>query len=807
MARDFRKTLHEKFLLFDGGMGTMLQRLGLKAGGCPDELNLTEGELIKKVHRAYRDAGSDVVTTNTFGATTPKLEEYGLDKKVAQINKTAAALAREAVGDDGFVAGDVGPTGRFVEPVGEMTFDEAVEIFSVQTEALKEGGADLILIETMMDIKELKAAVLAAKETGLPVAATMTFDETGRSVLGTTPEAFAVIADSLGVDCLGANCSLGIEGIYKTIKAMSTVTAVPLIAQANAGMPVLKGDETIFPASPEDMVPYVTKLVSVGVRAIGGCCGTTPEHIEAMGKELRAMDPDTARTPPAFTTLASRTTVTSFGGGEAPIVIGERINPTGRKKLAAEIKEGRTTIIRNEARSQTDAGAHALDVNMGVPDIDEAAAMKRAVFSVNENSPLPIVVDSSDTAALEAGLRAVDGKPLVNSVSGEEAKLDTILPLVKKYGAAVLGLTLDDDGIPETAEGRLKIAEKILKRALKLGIKKEDLVIDCLAMTVSAAPESALETLKAIRLVKEELGLTTALGVSNISFGLPSRVVVNSNFLSMAISAGLDAPIISPSNTAMIDAFHAARVLVNRDRHADLYIKRFQGAAAGATTKSTEAPKEAEGVREKLARAIVEGDEEHIVGLVEEALAEGLDPIAVSNEGLIPGLDEVGRLFASNRYFLPQVILSADTMKQGFTRLKKEIKEKTGPGMGKVLMATVEGDIHDIGKNIVTTLLENHGFEVIDLGKNVPTLKIVEVAEKEQVDIVGLSALMTTTVMEMEKVLKGLRDRGVKAKTIVGGAVVTPEFADRIGADEYGGEATEAVDKIKRLMKEVRSKA
>ena len=442
---------------------------------------------------------------------------------------------------------------------------------------------------------------------------------------------------------------------------------------------------------------------------------------------------------------------------------------------------------------------------MGVPGIDETGAMKRAVFAVNENSTLPIVIDSSSIEAIEAGLKSVDGKPLINSISGEEKKLRTILPLAKKYGGALLALTLDDRGIPETAEGRLKVAEKILKRVLKAGLRKEDLVIDCLAMTVSANAQSALETLKAIRLVKERLGLTTVLGVSNISFGLPERQVINSNFLTMALAAGLDCAIINPMNKMMMDAYHASIVLTAKDVRAARYIERFKAAPAqGAGAPVEKKPAEAATLENRIKKAIVEGDEDNIVTLVEEALKDGWEPIRISSTALIPGLEEVGRLFACNKYYLPQVMLSAETMKRAFERLKKELKGKKGPSQGKVLLATVEGDIHDIGKNIVATLLENHGFEVIDLGKNVPADKIISEAVKHKVDVVGLSALMTTTVMEMDTVIKRLRERGINATTIVGGAVVTKDFARNIGADEYGGDAVSAVDKIKELVRKRR---
>ncbi|MBI5492996.1 MAG: homocysteine S-methyltransferase family protein [Deltaproteobacteria bacterium] len=798
---DFLSALKKRPLLFDGATGTMLQRLGLKPGGCPDELCLKDPGMVKKVHRAYVEAGSDIVTTNTFGANRVKLREYSLDGRLKEINVAAAKCARQACNDK-FVAGGLGPTGRFIEPVGDMDFDEAVGVFSEQASALKEGGADLIIIETMMDIREMKAAIIGAKASGLPVAATMTFDETMRTVLGTPPEAFAIMAEGLGADVIGANCSLGIEGIYKAILAMSRVASTPFIAQPNAGIPVLKGSETVFPASPDEMAAFVPKLVEAGVRVLGGCCGTTPEHINKMGSVFKGLKPVSCKEG-GFTALSSRTSFTLFGGGLPAIVVGERINPTGRKALAQEIKEGKTAGIRAEARKQAEAGAHALDVNVGVPGTDEPPAMKRAVFAVNENTALPVVIDSSDIAALEAGLKAADGKPLINSVSGEEKKLASVLPLARKYGAAVLGLALDDSGIPDTAEGRLKVAEKILSRALKAGIRKEDVLIDCLAMTVSAAPESALETLRAIRLVKERLGLSTILGVSNISFGLPAREVINANFLTMALAAGLDAAIINPENKAMMDAYHASLVLMNRDLRAERYIKRHQLLEpARKPAEQAETKAEVKSIGDRIRKAVIEGDEENIVGLVEQGLKEGWDPVKISNSGLVPGLEEVGRLFASNRYYLPQVMLSAETMKKAFARLKKELKGKTGPGLGKVLLATVEGDIHDIGKNIVATLLENHGFEVIDLGKNVPAEKIIEEAERNKVDIVGLSALMTTTVLEMDKVIKRLRERGIKAMTIVGGAVVTKEFSENIGADEYGGDALSAIEKMKRMVRE-----
>ncbi|MFQ5354718.1 MAG: translation elongation factor Ts, partial [Thermodesulfobacteriota bacterium] len=514
---------------------------------------------------------------------------------------------------------------------------------------------------------------------------------------------------------------------------------------------------------------FVPAFIEQGVRVFGGCCGTTPDHITEIAKAFRAGSQSVIEKK-TFGALASRTDFCLFGGENTPIIIGERINPTGRKSFAQEIKDRKISRIRQEAREQAEAGAHTLDVNVGVPGVDEVGSMTMAVFAVNENSGLPLVIDSSDPAAMEAGLKAVDGRALVNSISGEEKKLETILPLAARYGAAVLGLTLDDSGIPETAEERLKVAELILKRALKAGLRSEDVIIDCLAMTVSAVPDSAATTLEAIRLVKKELGLATVLGVSNISFGLPARGLINSHFLSMAISAGLDCAIINPKTTAMMDAYYSASVLMNKDTRAERFIsyaaarpesvsKPAEGGKKTATGGAVEASRVIKDIKDKLKYAVIDGDTENIIPLVEEALGENLDAMDISNNGLIAGLNEVGKLFASNRYFLPQVMLSAEAMKMAFARLKKEFKEKSGPSLGRVLLATVEGDIHDIGKNIVATLLENHGFEVIDLGKNVPTERILEEAVKHKVDVVGLSALMTTTVMEMDNVIKKLREK------------------------------------------------
>jgi 5-methyltetrahydrofolate--homocysteine methyltransferase len=588
--------------------------------------------------------------------------------------------------------------------------------------------------------------------------------------------------------------------MYDLLRAMRRVTHLPLICQANAGLPQLVDGKTVFPASPAEMTAYHDRLLELGVRVIGGCCGTTPAHITAMRAALdgrqRAWQADQSGMP---LLLSSRSGGAAVGQGNPTALIGERINPTGKKLYTQELLEGKTAYIRREAMEQAQAGAHLLDVNVGAPGIDEPAALERAVFCVTTAVNQPLVLDSSSPKALEAGLKAADGKVLINSVNGERKSLRRILPLAKKYGAAVLGLTLDETGIPDTAEGRLAIARRIRNAARRLGIADRDIIIDCLTLTVSAEQKRAMETLRAIRLVKQKLGLATVLGVSNISFGLPQRPLISSTFFAMAMEAGLDAAIINPKEKAMMDAWRSAQVLLNRDPQAGGYIAAYAGEQAAALAPT--ASDQPLAIRDLLARSIINGDREGVVSLIERALGEGLSPMQISNEGLLPGLEEVGRRFEKNIVFLPQVMQSAETMQAGFGRLKQELSGQQAQSLGRILMATVEGDIHDIGKNIVCTLLENHGFEVFDIGKNVSAATIIKKAQELKVDAVGLSALMTTTMAEMELVLKKLKAAGVRTFTMVGGAVVSQEYADRIGADLYAKDAMEAVAKIKVLLK------
>lgn len=801
MNNDFRQALASQVLILDGAMGTLLQERGLAPGGCPEEMNLVAPDVVAGVHGDYVAAGADIIVTNTFGGSRDKLAHYGLEDRVAEINARGVELARRAAGPGRFVAASIGPTGRFLEPVGDAGFDEMVEVFGEQVRAFAAAGADLVTCETFLDIRELRAAVIACREySALPVIAQMTFDDEGRTVLGTSPEAAAVTLEALGVEVVGSNCGLGIDGIFAILEKMRSVCSRPLIAQANAGLPVLRDGQTVFPASPEEMTRHHQRLVALGVRVIGGCCGTTPQHIRAMRAALGGLD--TAWSPPprqGF--LSSRTAVVPIGSGAPCAVIGERINPTGKKLYSAELRAGKTAYIRREAQEQAAAGASLLDVNCGLPGIDEAAALERAVYAVSGVSSAPLVLDSSDPAALEQALKAVDGKALINSVNGEARSLATILPLARKYGAAVIGLALDEAGIPETAAGRLAIARRILAAAREAGLAPEDVVIDCLTLTVSAEQQRARQTLEALRLVRDELGLATVLGVSNISFGLPARPVLSAAFFAMALEAGLAAAIVNPRDERMMDAFRAAMVLLGHDLRAEEYIAHYGGIAIQPLV-----PAGGDGnppsIRERLAAAILEGDQEGITALVEQALGEGLTPMDISNEGLLPGLEEVGRRFGKNQIFLPQVMLSAETMQTAFARLRQELQAAGARPLARILMATVEGDIHDIGKNIVCTLLENHGFEVIDLGKNVPASRILAEAQARQVDAVGLSALMTTTLQQMEKTVGQLRQAGVRVFTMVGGAVVTQDYADAIGADLYAADALEAVDRIKALFRQ-----
>lgn len=774
----------DAFLLFDGAMGTMLQRRGLAAGELPERLNLTAPEVVREIHAEYVRAGADVITANTFGANGRKFER----EELREIITAGVRLAREAGAK--YVALDVGPTGALLEPLGTMPFERAYELFSEVVTLGAEAGADCVLIETMADLYEARAAVLAAKEScGLPVLCTMTFSDGGRTFLGADPETAARTLDALGVDALGLNCSLGPRELLPLVREMAEATGRPLLVQANAGLPEIEDGETVFRVTAEEYAAAAEEMLELGVTLLGGCCGTTPEFIERLRALMDGRRPVERAVRREFAVTSGQKTVRLSGG---VAVIGERINPTGKKKLKEALRSGDFAYLVGEALDQQEAGADLLDVNCGLPELDEAAVLSRAVREIQGVSPLPLQIDSSDPAAVEAAVRIYNGKPMINSVSGKEESLEAILPIVKKYGAAVVGLTLDEDGIPDTAEGRFAVAEKIVSRAEALGIPREDIAIDCLVLTASTNQEMVRETLRAVTMVKERLGVVTVLGVSNVSFGLPCRELLNSAFLAAAFGAGLDLPILNPLSSAYMQVVDCFRVLNGQDRGSERYIGKYAGAAAPGAVTRAEAPAARAETEEGDIRAIILGGRKEQAEAATRALLERHTPMEVINDYFIPALDIVGEKFEKGEFFLPQLMASAETVKLGFDLLREGSVAAEGPGKGKILLATVKGDIHDIGKNIVKMLLQNYGYEIVDLGRDVDPALVVEETLRQGIKLVGLSALMTTTVKYMGDTIRALREAGADCKIMVGGAVLSPEYAELVGADYYAKDAAES---------------
>ena len=795
--QEFKDRLGREILVLDGAMGSMLQG-HLAPGKAPEELNLLKPGIVQAVHENYVEAGADIIITNTLGGSRIKLDEFHLGHLVHDINFQAVKIARLAAGDRVLVACSVGPSGKFLEPLGRLTFDEALENFYEQAQALTEAAPDLIILETMSDIREARAALIAVREVFPgPVIALMTFADGFNTVTGTDAATAVTVYQALGADVIGANCSTGPEEILNVLTVMAEQTDLPLCVEPNAGIPFFKRGKTVYPASPEYMADYAEKFARLGVNIIGGCCGTTPGHIRRIAGRIKPLKP-VSRSIPRQTRLASRDRTVTIQDGKPTIIIGERINPTGRKKLAAELAAGQTDLLRQEAVRQVKAGAQILDINVGAPGVDEVEMMGKAVEFVQRAVSVPLSLDSSNPSVLEAGLKEIEGKALINSVTGEEKSLRSILPLAKKYGAAVIGLTLDEGGVPATAQERLKIARRILKRALREGIAKEDIFIDTLTLAVSTDPTMGQETLKALRLVKGKLGVKTVLGVSNISFGLPQRSLINVQFLGMALSHGLDVPILNPYDERIQGTLTGSDVLLGRDLGATNFISRFGNLEF--KEKSVPAEKNEKPVDKRLFDAILYGDKNSIENLVKEALDGGKSPISLNQEVLIPALNEVGRRYDAKEYFLPQVILSAEAMQLAFSLIKEHLDFVESRSKGRIVFATVKGDVHDIGKNIVIAVLESYGYPVIDLGKNVETGRIVQVAMARRAQLIGLSALMTTTMMEMGNVVKLVQKKKCPARVMVGGAVVTPRFARQIGAHGYAKDAMEAVKVVKELI-------
>ena len=791
----FRRLLKEnEFVFLDGGMGTMLQAKGLKTGDLPELLNFTAPEMIEEIHREYIEAGSQIVYTNTFGSNRFKLADSG--KTVEEVISAAVEIAKKACGEKALTVLDIGPIGKLLEPTGDLSFEEAYDVFKEQIIAGEKAGADLIVCETMSDLYELKAAILAAKEnSSLPVICTMTFEQNMRTFTGCTVSAMALTAAGLCADAVGVNCSLGPKELEPVIAELSRWTSLPIIVKPNAGLPDPVTNK--YDLTPEQFAESMVSLAKYGIKIIGGCCGTNPEFIrETMKKFNRMKFAEREFSGEAAVCTPVKTVVI-----DQPRIIGERINPTGKKRFKEALRNNDTDYIIGQAMEQIDAGADILDVNVGLPEIDEKEMMVRVVKALQSVSDLPLQLDSTRPDVLEAALRVYNGKPIVNSVNGEESSLNTILPLVKKYGAAVVGLTLDENGIPKTAEGRFRIAERILAKALELGIPKQDVFIDCLTLTASAEQEGAMETVKALHRVKTELGLKTVLGVSNISFGLPNRELVNSSFLQIALANGLDLPIINPNAALMTGAVRAYKLLANIDKNSADFISAYSGSNFTATVSSSApAEKPQESGSPDLPYAIANGLKSESAKITRELL-DSHETMEIVDNMLIPALDKAGAEFEQGKIFLPQLIMAAGAAQSAFEVIKEKMS-KTGGGTvnkGKVVLATVKGDIHDIGKNIVKVLLENYGFEVIDLGKDVPPETVLEAAVKHQVKLVGLSALMTTTLGAMEETVKLLHENNVPCKIVVGGAVLTPEYAKKIGADFYARDAKETVDIAKKV--------
>ncbi len=790
----FRELLENKeFVLLDGAMGTMLQKSGLKLGGIPEELNFTNPALIEDIHREYIKAGAMAVYANTFGANRHKL--LGSKYSVTETVQKGIEIAKKAcAGTDALVALDVGSLGRMLRPTGDLPVDEAYEMFK---EIMLAGrGADFVVLETMTDLMEIKTALLAAKEnTDLPVVCTMTFEKNLRTFTGCTVASMALTLGGMGADVIGMNCSLGPDEAMPIVEELLKWSEAPVLIRPNAGLPDPKTNE--YSITQSEYAEIMSQIADKGVKLLGGCCGTTPEFIAEVAKRLdgKKFSRVMPEIPAAVCSASSVVTVDTVR------VIGERINPTGKKLFKEALKRRDLDYIMKQAIEQTEGGAEILDVNVGLPDIDEREMMLAAVDAVQSVTDAPLQIDTTETDVLEAALRSVSGKPIVNSVNGEDEKLEAVLPLVKKYGAAVIGLALDKDGIPKTAERRFEIAEKILKRALEYGIPRRDVYIDCLTLTASAEQDNVMETVKAMCMVRERLGLKNVLGVSNISFGLPNRELVNTTFLTMAMNSGLDLPIMNPNSAAMIGAVRAFRLLSGYDRNGADFIGQYANVKLVTQTAGTAEAPSAVTVSGDIAHAVANGLKAECAAAAEKLLADGMEPMELINEKLIPALDEAGDKFEKGKIFLPQLIQSAGAAQAAFDVVKKAISARGGESesRGRVVLATVKGDVHDIGKNIVKTLLENYGFEVIDLGKDVEYQAVVDAAIKYDVRLVGLSALMTTTLKSMEGTIKLLRDSKVDCKIVVGGAVLTPEYAEKIGADFYAKDAKETVDIAKRV--------
>jgi len=787
-----RDLLGKRILFFDGAMGSMLQKKGLEAGELPEIMNITHAEIIKDIHTEYLNVGCDCITTNTFGANSIKLRESGYSSEeiiTAAIDNAVQAI-RQSGKNKKFIAFDMGPTGKLLEPSGDLSFGEAYGSFSKAAVIAEKCGADLAIIETMTDTYEMKAAVLAVKEnTKLPIFATFSFDINGRLLTGGNIECAVALLEGLGVDALGINCSLGPDKMKGFLEKLSKLCSLPIIMQPNAGIPKVEGGKTVYDVNADEFANEMMYMAQNGAHILGGCCGTTPMHIKKMIELCADIIPEQI-------TDKNITVVSSYADacviGPTPVIIGERINPTGKKLFKEALRKNDFEYVLEQGITQANDGAHILDVNVGLPDIDENAAMQNAIKTLQSIVKLPLQIDTSNTSVMEAALRIYNGKALINSVNGKTSEMERIFPLVKKYGGVVIGLTLDESGIPETSEGRLEIARKIINTAKEYGIDKKNIIIDPLTLTVSSSPEAAKVTLQSLTLIKRTLGVKTVLGVSNVSFGLPSREVINSTFFSQALYSGLDAGIINPGSKIMMNVYYAFKALSGQDEQCNEYIRRLS--EQGSPCIDVQRQK-------TLFDAILGGMAESTRELTIKELENKSEQDIVKNI-LVPALDEVGRGYENKTLFLPQLMKCAEAAQNAFSVINESLA-KNGcmkKNRGRIVVATVKGDIHDIGKNIAKVMLENYGYEVIDLGRDIDSELIANTVEDENIRLLGLSALMTTTVPSMEQTIKLIRDRGLDCKIMVGGAVMTPEYAEKINADFYVKDAMAGVSVAKKVF-------
>ena len=802
----FSEFLKDNIVYLDGGMGTLLQAKGLKPGDAPERWNISHPDVICVIHRDYFDAGSNVVCTNTFGANTLKYSKDELEKIIkAAVKNAADARAQSSSAGEKFIALDIGPSGKLLKPLGDLDFEDAVGVFAETVRIGTSCGVDLILIETMNDSYETKAALLAAKENSdLPVIVCNAYGEDGKLMTGASPAAMAAMLEGMGAAALGANCSLGPRQLRGVAIELLQNASVPVILKPNAGLPRSVDGKTVFDVTAEDFSDEVCELVKKGIRVVGGCCGTTPAYIKALTDKTRGMTPVPVRDK-NLTVVSSYTHAVKLG--KAPILIGERINPTGKKRFKQALLENDMDHILAEGVKQQEKGVHILDVNVGLPGIDEVTVLKNAVCELQAVIDLPLQIDTSDIRAMEAALRRYNGKAMINSVNGKEESMEAVFPLVKKYGGVVVALTLDENGIPATADGRVEIAEKILRRAAAYGIGKNDIVFDTLTMTVSADNTAALTTLEALRRIKNGLGCHTSLGVSNVSFGLPCRDAVNSVFFAMALENGLSAAIMNPYSADMMKTYYTYNALSGLDENCAAYIgasDSFAAVPSPGTAAPAAAARTAEDFSSELQRAVVKGLKDRAADVTRELLVS-IPPLDIVNNEIIPALNIAGTGFENKTVYLPQLLMSAEAAKSAFEVIKTHVSGsgKTA-GKGVFVIATVHGDIHDIGKNIVKLLLENYGFDVVDLGKDVPPETVAEAVVGLHAPLAGLSALMTTTVPAMEETIKLLREKAPWCRTVVGGAVLTQEYADKIGADKYAKDAMETVRYAESVISSLR---